>query len=145
MTHSTFLQVAAAIVTKTAPFVRCNASQLHGAPIGMLGKLFLRIKEIMAYSNELKKVKAILAWILEAHRIGDRDAIKDEPTAENLEKAELLLYIVTAPEVSAAVRIKLAALDPRYEGGIWVCRGRLRKNLRTLIGRDSLPVLLPQC
>ena len=115
------------------------------ASVHALGKLFLRVKEIMEYSNELRKVKAILAQIIEAHRMGDHDAIKDEPTTDNLEKAKTLLYIVTAPQVSAAMKMKLPGLDPQYKGGIWVCRGRLRESLRTLIGRDSLPILLPQC
>ena len=134
LAHSTFLRVAAAIGTNASPVALCNVNNLPRAPVGALGKLFLCVKEIMEYSNELKKVKVILAQIVEAHRMGDRDAIKDKPTMDNLEKAKTLLYIVTAPQVSAAVKTKLTALDPQYEGGIWVCTGRLRKSLRTLIG-----------
>ena len=72
----------------------------------------------MEYSNELRKVKVILAQVIEAHWMGDCDVIRDEPTMGNLKKAESLLYIVTAPQVSAAVKTKLPALDPQYEGGI---------------------------
>ena len=71
-----FLRVTTAIGTNTSPFALCNANNLPRAPVGVLGKLFLRMKEIMPFLNELKKVKAILARIVEAHKMGDCDAIK---------------------------------------------------------------------
>ncbi len=66
-----------------------------------------------------------------------------EKTGQPQGKAEKLLFIITAPQVTAAVKTKLAALDPVYEEGMWVCWVRLRKCLKVVIGKDHLPILLP--
>ncbi len=104
------------ILDETEANSEASVKKSKKASIIPLVKMVKQIETLMSYSNDLQKVKAILARVIQAHAKGDRAAIEDEPTVTNLQKAEKLLFIV-----SAAVKTKLAALDPVYEDGMWIC------------------------
>ena len=69
-----------------------------------------------------------------------KEALNDEPTVNLLKKAQDLMLMVAAWEVTSQVP-KLITLVPVYEHGIWTCKGRLAKGLGNLLGRENLPIL----
>ena len=36
---------------------------------------------------------------------------------------------------------KLETLGPVYERGVWICKGRLAKGIKSLLGKENLPIL----
>ena len=89
----------------------------------------------------------MLARVLSAHKksfpVGSekiREALTKEPTVDLLNKAQDLMLMVAAWEVTPHVP-RLPALGPVYEHGICTCKGRLAKGMENLLGRKNLPIL----
>ena len=69
-----------------------------------------------------------------------KEALNKEPTVNLLNKAQDLMLMVAAWEVTPHVP-RLPALGPVYEHGICTCKGRLAKGMENLLGRKNLPIL----
>ena len=69
-----------------------------------------------------------------------KEALMKEPTVNLPNKAQDLMFVVAAWEVTSQMP-KLSTLGPVYEHGIWTCKGRLAKGLENLLGRKNLPIL----
>ena len=67
-------------------------------------------------------------------------ALQVEPTVSLLNKARDLMMVVSAWEVIPHVP-KLVNLGPVYERGVWTCKGRLGKGIKSLLGKENLPIL----
>ena len=67
-------------------------------------------------------------------------ALQVEPTVSLLNKARDLMMVVSAWEVTPHVP-KLVNLGPVYERGVWTCKGRLAKGIKSLLGKENLPIL----
>merc|ERR1712120_68975 len=110
-----------------------------------------RLREIlnsaMLRTNKYEKARRVVARILAAHKksipVGGEDvkrALQVEPTVDLLNKARDLMFMVSAWEVTPLVP-KLENLGPVYEKGVWTCKGRLGKVLKSLLGKENLPIL----
>ena len=69
-----------------------------------------------------------------------KGALQVEPTVNLLNKARDLMLVVSAWEVTPLVP-KLESLGPVYERGVWTCKGRLGKVIKSLLGKENLPIL----
>ena len=101
----------------------------------------------MLRTNKYEKAQRVLARILAAHKksipVGGESmmkALKMEPTVTLLNKARDLMLVVSAWEVTPLVP-KLESLGPVYERGVWTCKGRLGKVIKSLLGKENLPIL----
>ena len=86
-THTTFLQ--AAIICEADPkesrnLVNLSVSVPQKASVTSLGKKSLQMKAVIKYSNNLKKVKTILAHVLNSQKEGESNAIKQGPSESSL-------------------------------------------------------------
>ena len=97
----------------------------------------------MAYSDDLTKVVSILELIMAVHTEGERLAIMETPCPKRIRLARHLLFIVESYNVGNKVEKKMTTLAPRFEGGMWVTRGRLGKGLPKILGVEKLPIILP--
>ena len=100
------------------------------------------IRKLLQYSNELRKIVAILARIMATQVARDRRAIETAPSAKYLWLASQMLFIVESHDVAIEVQKKMTTLAPEFEGGMWVTRGRLKKGLPKILGVEKLPILL---
>ena len=111
----------------------------------------LRLREIlnsvMLYTNKYEKARRIVARILAAHKkstpVGGekmKEALQAEPTVNLLNKARDLMFMVSSWEVTPLVP-KLENLGPVYNKGVWTCKGRLGKVIKSLLGKENLPIL----
>ena len=101
----------------------------------------------MLRTNKYKKARRMVARILLAHKksipVGGEDmkkALQVEPSVNLLNKARDLMLVVSAWEVTPLVP-KLESLGPVYERGVWTCKGRLGKVIKSLLGKENLPIL----
>merc|ERR1712121_528773 len=110
-----------------------------------------RLREIlnsaMLRTNKYEKARRVVARILAAHKksipVGGEDvkrALQVEPTVDLLNKARDLMFVVSAWEVTPLVP-KLESLGPVNEKGVWTCKGRLGKVIKSLLGKENLPIL----
>ena len=113
-----------------------------GIPLTSLSNLVTTVSELMTYSNNLRKVVAILARVMAAQTEGERLAIVETPSLKRICLARHLLFIVESYEVSSEVEKKMTTLAPRFKEGVWVTRGRLGKGLPNILGVEKLPILL---
>merc|ERR1712002_608331 len=100
------------------------------------------VRNLLQYSDELKKVVFILARVMAAQSAGDRSAIETSPSVRYLRLARQMLFIVESHDVATEVQEKMTTLAPEFEGGMWVTRGRLKKGLPRILGVDKLSILL---
>ena len=96
----------------------------------------------MTYSDDLRKVVTILMRVMAAHTEGEHLAIVETPSLKRICLARHLLFIVESYKVGSKVEKKMTTLAPRFEGGMWVTRGRLGKGLPKILGVEKLPILL---
>ena len=101
-----------------------------------------RIIDMASKTTKLHAVQGTLARVVRAAGKGDRLAIFEDPSAKNLEDANLLLQIIfglfTVPDIVAG---KYKNLVPVYSKGRWVTRGRLGGQLISLLGVEELVIL----
>ena len=102
-----------------------------------------RVEHAMAYSNNLKKVERILARIMTAGRAASED-VRKEPSVVSIREARLAMEVVSAVELIPLVRKQLTTLVPELSKGRWVTRGRLRKNIKPILGTKELVILMPK-
>merc|ERR1712120_18921 len=105
------------------------------------------LNSVMLRTNKYEKARRVVARILAAHKksipVGGEDikkALQVEPTVNLLNKARDLMMVVSALDVTPHVP-KLENLGPVYEKGVWTCKGRLGKVLKSLLGKENLPIL----
>ena len=98
----------------------------------------------MRGSNNLDKVKAIIARWLGGDESRGRDWCVDEPSLKDLQLAEKLMFMTAAAEVNAVVKESkaLVGLAPRWTRGQWMTKGRFRKGMTQVFGSSELPNLL---
>merc|ERR1711888_104095 len=101
----------------------------------------------MVRTNSYEKARRVLARISSAHKksvpVGSENmmkALEEEPSVSLLNKARDLMMVVSAWEVTPHVS-KLVNLGPVYERGVWTCKGRLGKGIKSLLGKENLPIL----
>merc|ERR1712239_63288 len=106
-----------------------------------------RLNSVMLKTNKYEKARRIIARILAAHKksipVGGEEmkkALQVEPTVNLLNKARDLMLVVSAWEVTPLVP-KLENLGPVYNKGVWTCKGRLGKVIKSLLGKENLPIL----
>ena len=123
-----------------------------------------RLSRILEYSNNLTKVKGILARLIKMSMSGKEVREKYTPelradeakmeflSAMDYERATNLIYFLAMAETARAIKegrlkalfpIKLSAKNNIGHNGLWVTRGRLGKGLITLFGSGELPLLMP--
>ena len=64
------------------------------------------------------------------------------PNQKRIRKACQMFFIVESYNVGNEVEKKMTTLAPKFEGGMWVTKGRLRRGLPKILGVEKLPVLL---
>ena len=91
----------------------------------------------MLRTSKYEKARRVVARILAAHKesmpAGSENmkkALQVEPTVNLLNKARDLMLVVSAWEVTPLVP-KLESLGPVYERGVWTCKGRLGKVIKS--------------
>ena len=112
-----------------------------GIRLPSISTMVITIRRLMQYSDELRKVVFILARVMAAQSAGDRDVIETAPSVKYIRLARQLLFIVESHDVSTEVQKKMTTLAPKFEGGMWITRGRLRKGLPKILGVEKLPIL----
>merc|ERR1712101_27707 len=100
------------------------------------------VRKLLQYSNKLKKVVSILACVMAAQSSGERRAIEMTPSLKHIRLARQMLFIVESYDIGNEVEKKMTTLTPRFEGGMWVTKGRLGKGLPKILGVEKLPILL---
>ena len=140
------------VYSAAARFNFCHSGLYPNNPWGV-------VEELLHYSNNLPKVKRIIARYLRGLNSDLRKSgslvitnseaynlIALEPSKAELKKAHHLLLLHGMPHTKEALdRRKLDSLLPVSEGGIIVTRGRLgEKCLERLLGVQSLPILIPE-
>ena len=113
-----------------------------GVPLPSISDMVTTVSELLFYSDELKKVVSILARVMAAHTAGERLTIKKTPSLKHIHKALQMIFIVESYNVGNEVEKKMTTLAPRFEGGMWVTKGRLGKGLPKILGVEKLPILL---
>ena len=125
-------------IPRSEVLVKCFALQLSQTDWDGVKK----ITEMASKTNQLQKVLGTVARIIRAAGKKDRCAILEEPSAKNLEDANLLLQITfglySIPNIVAG---KYRNLVPIYSKGRWVTRGRLGGQLISLFGVEELVIL----
>merc|ERR1712082_565561 len=105
------------------------------------------LNSVMLRTNKYEKAQRIVARILAAHKkstpVGGekmKEALQAEPTVNLLNKARDLMFMVSSCEVTPLIP-KLENLGPVYNKGVWTCKGRLGKVIKSLLGKENLPIL----
>ena len=100
----------------------------------------------MLRTEKYEKARKVVARILAAHKkfmlAGSENmtkALQVEPTVNLLNEAGDLI-VVSAGEVTP-IMLELESLGPVYERGVWTCKGRLGKVIKSLLGKENLPIL----
>ena len=105
------------------------------------------IEKELEFSNDIVKVKRIIARIVRGYGSSDKFAeiVKNDPTAQELAKAEKMMLVTAMPETVKAVEEgKLVSLVPEKMGSLVVTRGRLGSDaLSEHLGVKALPILMP--
>ena len=104
------------------------------------------VMRVLHYSNNIRKVKSILARVIRCWKLGKTKEVADiDPVATELQEAERLLLVSAMPETYTALSEgKLDSLLPKKKGLIVVTTGRIgEKSLSRLLGVDCLPILMP--
>ena len=116
-----------------------------------LPELWLSVQRVINYSNNLGKVKRILAMVVTGWKRRSRGNIPTVKDLENIaakdisEAERLVLISAMSDTASAEEEGKLVSLSPKKDGCIIVTSGRIgEKNLSRLLGTPFLPVLMPQ-
>ena len=108
--------------------------------------LWKAVQRIIHYSNNIVKVKNILARVIRGWRKSKTvEVVSPDPTAEELIEAEKLLLVSAMVETATADDLdKLTSLVPEREGRLIVTRGRLGEEcLSAHLGVSSLPIIMP--
>ena len=113
-----------------------------GIGLPTMGAMVTTVRNLLQYSNDLKKIVFILARVMAAQSVGDRHVIEMTPSVKYLRLAHALLFIVESHDVSTEVQGKMTTLAPEFKGSMWITRGRLRKGLPKILGVEKLPILL---
>ena len=108
-----------------------------------------QVKLIMSRTNRIKKAIGVVARLLQlVKRKVDLNnwqdieaALRQDPDAAQIKKAEKLLFLVASFETAPLVK-NMKRLDPVQVNGVWGCRGRLGKaGLMKIVGQSFLPIL----
>ena len=113
-----------------------------GVPLPSISDMVTTVSELLFYSDELKKVVSILARVMATHTAGEHLTIKKMPSLKHIRKALQMIFIVESYNIGNEVERKMTTLAPRFEGGMWVTKGRLGKGLPKILGVEKLPILL---
>ena len=119
-----------------------------GIHLPSISAMVATVQELLLYSDELKKVVSILAHVMAAQAAEPREqahqrhAIEATPNLKRIRKARQMLFIVESYNVGNEVEKKMTTLAPRFEGRMWVTKGRLGKGLPKILGVEKLPILL---
>ena len=110
-----------------------------------LPALWSAVERILNYSNDIMKVKNILARVVRCWK-GDKNMVtaSKAPTAAELAEVERLMLVSSMPDtVTACQQGKLDSLIPLKEGQLVVTRGRLGEEcLQAHLGVSALPILM---
>ena len=110
------------------------ASHVTGVvPLPSITEMVTTVSELLSYSNELRKVISILVRVMAAHTEGEHLAIVETPSPKHIRLARQLLFIVESYNVGNEVEKKMTTLAPRFEGRMWVTKGRLGKGLPKIL------------
>ena len=108
--------------------------------------LWKAVQRILNYSNNIVKVKRILARVIRCWKVSKTvKVVTPDPTADELIEAESLLLVSAMVETASAYHEeKLTSLVPEREGMLIVTKGRLGGEcLSAHLGVAALPVLMP--
>ena len=109
-------------------------------------KLSRLVESAMKQSSNWQKTVGILARILRATFQNQRGLIEVPLTADDLAAARRLQFLCSMnPSMEALKEGKLMSLGAKVVKGMFGMHGRIPKDdLARLLGKESLPVLMPQ-
>ena len=102
--------------------------------------------QIQFYSDDIKKVKGIMARLAKAARTGEIDMITTQPDPEDYEKAAYWLCLLARDDTADLLRSDTGkSLCPFVREGLYVTRGRLgTRAMSQSIGHTELIILSPK-
>ena len=83
-----------------------------GICLPTIGAMVTTVRNLLQYSDDLKKVVFILARVMAAQSAGDRRAIETSPSVRYLRLARQMLFIVESHDVATEVQEKMTTLAP---------------------------------
>ena len=134
------------IRTRRAVFTAAMRISTKSSP-SKFPDLWHAVERIMNYSNNIIKVKRILARVIRVWKASkDVKAVHADPRADELMEAENLLLVSAMVDTAAAyLEGKLDSLVPERQGKIIVTKGRLGEDcLSSHLGVSALPILMPK-
>ena len=81
------------------------------------------VKNVLLYTNKLKKAERILARIVCGGGLQSKEAARSDPTESSIKVAWKLMDMVAALDITKYVGSKLLALAPVLKDGSWVTQG----------------------
>ena len=104
-----------------------------------VNKLLERVVEISNYSDEITKVKGVIAQYLRSVLNNDRQSAMLPPTVNLLYFSERLLYLAAAPEVAELIKSgRLVGVSLYWNKGRWVTRGHLGDGIKKVDGPQTV-------
>ena len=133
--------------TKKAVICALLRASVQKNPLSEFPELWRAVNRVLHYSNNIVKVKKILARVLRVWKNShDVKEVFADPQANELAEAERLLLVSAMVDTAAAYHDqKLESLMPERDGLVIVTRGRLGEEcLSAHLGVSALPILMPQ-